>query len=163
MTTSLTWPASFPTPLLSGSGYTLAQLNQRTDFAIGARIRPLYSDGADISDQVSVIFTKSQLAYFQGIYRYQWGNGAFWINMPVEAAGIKEQREVRITTSPHAVLMDSTPANRKYLVSFQIETRQGTTMDEATFDIVDQNGGVDETAALLQAIADAANYDYAGS
>ena len=117
------WPADFPTPLLSGYRAQLPELNARTDFALGGRVRPLFEDGPD-TFTLGVVLSAAQWAYFQGWYRFALSNGANWFTLPLLAAGVRADREVRITDPPSIELLSLGHVR----ISLNVETREGTTM-----------------------------------
>jgi hypothetical protein len=137
MSTDLSWPATFPTPLLGTYAYTLGDTTQRTQFANGARVRELYTDASDVFDQAQVLLTKAETFVLQALFRRRWGSGRRWITMPVEAAGVRQDREVRITVMLQPQLVQTEPSRRRYLVAFAFETRQGTSPSEADLELIE--------------------------
>jgi len=125
-----TWPAGFPCLLRENYGYQQPDLNQRTSFVLGSRIRPLFADGSDDFANTAVILTLVQWAYFQGWYRYAIHNGSDWFTVDILAAGIKTSREVRLTAPPSFQLAGANHVR----VSLPLETRTGTTMSQAEWD-----------------------------
>lgn len=123
------WPTGFPTPLREGYGYSQPELNQRTSFALGGRVRPLFSDGPDRFD-VSVMLSAAQWRRFQGWHRYELANGSGWFTLPLFASGIRQIREARFTEAPRYELVAVSHAR----VTLPLETRTGTTISREEYE-----------------------------
>lgn len=158
------WPTGFPTPLREGYGYSQPELNQRTSFALGGRVRPLFSDGPDRFD-VSVMLSAAQWRRFQGWHRYELANGSGWFTLPLFASGIRQIREARFTEAPRYELVAVSHAR----VTLPLETRTGTTISREEYeDLIGVIGFEDfvqtlitpsDTAIINPAAGDAAPSD----
>ena len=122
------WPAGFPSPLREGYGYSAPELVLRSDFALGARVRPLYTDGPD-TFRCILLLTALQCQFFKGWLRYDVANGADWFLLPLLVDGTLTTREVRLTAQPTYELV----AFNSWRVSLAVETRTGTTISEAAY------------------------------
>ena len=118
-----TWPTGFPAPERTGYRWSQPELNQRTDFALGGRVRPMFADGAD-QLSAAVVLTHEQWAYLQGWHRYALANGANWFDVPLLAAGLQQTVEARFT-GPMSFDLYAIGYVR---VTLPLETRAGTTM-----------------------------------
>ncbi len=135
MSVPLSWPSNLPP--LSRTSYTYSKptLNQRTDFAIGSRVRVLFPDGPD-SINAELTLSGDQCAYLEGYYRYVLKNGALYFNLPyVRGAGTIATRAVRFLTAPTYTLISL----NSWRVAFSLETLKGMVMSESDFD--GENGG----------------------
>ena len=142
---AVSWPPGFPPPLRDDYRYEQPDLNLRTPFAQGARVRPLFTDGPD-TFSVSVLLNAAQWRRYQGWLRYEAANGSAWFMLPLRAAGVLQQREVRLLAPPQyqPVGIDSVR------VTMPVETRTGTTMSAAEYaDLIDGIGFDDYTQTLL--------------
>lgn len=124
-----TWPADLPAPSRPGYSIGLPELNQRTSFALGSRVRPLFADGND-TVTATVILTDAQWHYLQGWIRYALHNGADWFSMPLLVSGSFQTIEARLTGPVRFDLYGIGYVT----VSLPLETRTGTTMSQAEWD-----------------------------
>lgn len=139
------WPAGFRVPLLDSYRYEQPELNLRTPFAQGARVRPLFTDAPDVFS-ISVFLTAVQWRRFQGWHRYELANGASWFTLPLMAAGVRQVREVRMLGPLQYELLGRDMVR----VTMPVETRTGTTMSAAEYaDLIDGIGFDDYTQTLL--------------
>lgn len=155
MTTTLTWPAGFPTPARDPFAYALPDLNQRTGFALGSRSRALYPDGPDSFDSLIVTLSAAQCSYIQGWGRFVLANwGDVYFNLNLYSAGAYFPREVKFTGPPSFVLV----ARNSYQMKFSVETRQGTTISFEYFEALEAFADVNDIGPAMQALENCANH-----
>ncbi len=141
----VSWPPGFPSPLRDDYRYEQPDLNLRTPFAQGARVRPLFTDGPD-TFSVSVLLNATQWRRYQGWLRYEAANGAAWFNLRMLAAGVLQERTVRLVAPPQYQPVGVNSVR----VTMPVETRTGTTMSAAEYaDLIDGIGFDDYTQTLL--------------
>lgn len=141
----VSWPPGFPSPLRDDYRYEQPDLNLRTPFAQGARVRPLFTDGPD-TFSVSVLLNAAQWRRYQGWLRYEAANGAAWFNLRMLAAGVLQERTVRLVAPPQYQPVGVNSVR----VTMPVETRTGTTLSAAEYaDLIDGIGFDDYTQTLL--------------
>lgn len=154
MTTPAPWPFPEVYPSRQGYGYARAKGGQRTPFRVGARQRPLYKN---LGERFTVSFqlTGSEWAYFTGWLEWALNGGTGWATVPLQAAGIVSLIECQFPADEDISYQPLGVDDVQ--VTAVVITRQGTTMDKATYDAVNAVGGVDAYSALLQATENAVN------
>lgn len=156
------WPPALSIPTRESYGYTQPELSLRTPFPQGARLRPLYTDGSDQFDGISVILDGTQCRRLRGFIRYELAYGTKWFRMPLRVDDAMVDLEVRLT----APLTYTLISFGEWRVTLSVETRVGTTMtaeeyadliDGVTFDnYVQTLLTPSDTAVLLPIEGDAA-------
>lgn len=149
---AVSWPPGFPSPLRDDYRYEQLDLNLRTPFAQGARVRPLFTDGPD-TFSVSVLLSAAQWAYVQGWHQHALARGSAWFTMPILAAGTLETREVRLL----GPLSFQPVGYRSVRVSMSLETRAGTAMSADFWEAFSAFPDPDTAGRDLQALEDFVN------
>ncbi len=140
------WPPALSIPTRESYGYTQPELSLRTPFPQGARLRPLYTDGSDQFDGISVILDGAQCRRLRGFIRYELAYGTKWFRMPLRVDDAMVDLEVRLT----APLTYTLISFGEWRVTLSVETRVGTTMTAEEYaDLIDGIGFDDYVQTLL--------------
>jgi len=123
------WPSELPYPLQDGYVCQLPELNARSSFTLGARVRPLYQTGSE-NISATVALKAAQWSYMQAWHHYALKNGTEWFNVSLLVAGVVKTIEARFTAPLAFELAGSTNVQ----VRMSLETRTGTAMSQAEWD-----------------------------
>lgn len=141
-------------PLAAGYGLEHERPVMTRDWGLSvSQVR--YASAGLSRGTVSFSLADDSLAYVLGWIRNEAAYGSLYFWAPIKAGGVLQLVEIQIVSS----LRESYSGPNHQTLTFDVVTRRSVVMDEATWEAVQEVGGIDEMVAWLQALNQMMNHE----